>query len=84
VQDQDLTARFDGQSDEATLVACAMQSLSAEHREVLTLKYIIGMSSAEIGKMLGKRSDAIDSLLQRAREAFARTWETLSSDVVTL
>jgi len=59
-----------------------MQRLSPEHREVLALKYVVGLSCAEIGKMLGKRTDAVDSLMQRARDSFARNWALLASDEV--
>jgi len=32
--------------------------------------------------VLGKKPEAIDSLLQRARDAFGREWTRLSSDEV--
>lgn len=82
VREADAATRFDAAADEAAVVACTMSGLSAEHREALALKYVIGLSSAEIGQMLGKRPDAVDSLLQRAREAFAREWDRLTSDEV--
>jgi RNA polymerase sigma-70 factor, ECF subfamily len=82
IRETDLTGRFDHQADEATFVTCVMQNLTLEHREVLVLKYVVGMSSAEIGKVMSKKPEAVDSLLQRAREAFGRHWEDLSSDEV--
>lgn len=82
IQEFDGAVRFDDQSDVASMVAAAMESIAAEHREVLTLKYVVGLTSAEIGSMLGIRSDAVDSRLQRARDAFARIYS--SSDEVTL
>ncbi|OJU61841.1 MAG: hypothetical protein BGO01_13070 [Armatimonadetes bacterium 55-13] len=82
VREADATFRFDREIDEATVVAQTLNTLSADHREVLTLKYVIGLSSQEIGTLLGKRPDAIDSLLQRARDAFSHSWQGLTSDEV--
>jgi len=82
IQEFDGAVRFDDQSDVASMVSAAMETIAPEHREVLTLKYVVGLTSAEIGKMLGIRSDAVDSRLQRARDAFARSYS--SSDEVTL
>jgi RNA polymerase sigma-70 factor (ECF subfamily) len=81
-READLAVRFDGQADESALVASAMAQLSADHREVLALKYVAGMTSAEIGRIVGKRAEAIDSMLQRAREAFSQAWQSLASDEV--
>ncbi len=82
IRETDLKGRFDHQADEAAFVTCVMQHLNPEHREVLVLKYVVGMSSAEIGKVLEKRPDAIDSQVQRAREAFERHWSQLSGEEV--
>ncbi|HVT10846.1 MAG TPA: sigma-70 family RNA polymerase sigma factor [Fimbriimonadaceae bacterium] len=82
VREEDASARFDGASDHAAMVARAMSDLSEEHREALALKYIAGLTSAEIGRIVGKRPDAVDSLLQRARNAFAQAWTRLTSDEV--
>ena len=80
VRDTDSSTRFDDRSDETTMVATVLAELSEEHREALTLKYIAGLSSAEIGRVTGKRSDAVDSMLQRARDAFAQAWTRLTND----
>jgi len=82
VHEGDRPVRFDDASDDATMVAIAMGKMSAEHREVLALKYVVGLSSAEIGDLLKKRPDAIDSQLQRARAAFTQEWNLLTSDEV--
>jgi RNA polymerase sigma-70 factor (ECF subfamily) len=63
--------RFDAQSNLAADVSRTMIQLSDLHREVLTLKYIAGLSSREIASILDKSPEAIDSLLQRARQEFA-------------
>lgn len=80
LRELDTTTRFDPASDDATLVGHTLGQLSDEHREVLTLKYIVGLSSREIGDLLGKNSPAIDSLLQRARDSFAGIWSQLTSE----
>jgi RNA polymerase sigma-70 factor (ECF subfamily) len=82
VRETDAIIRFDIASDEASLVASTLGELTEDHREVLTLKYMVGLSSAEIGKITGKKPEAIDSMLQRARDAFAQSWNRISSDEV--
>lgn len=84
LKELDATIRFDPAVDEAALVSQAMAQLSDDHREVLTLKYIVGLSSREIGDLLGKQSSAIDSLLQRARDTFAAAWNEITSEEATL
>ncbi|MGC4045181.1 MAG: sigma-70 family RNA polymerase sigma factor [Armatimonas sp.] len=46
-----------------------LETLRPEWREVLLLKYVEGLSLAEIGRVVGKSDKAISSLLQRARAA---------------
>lgn len=82
IRETDLEGRFDHQADEAAFVASVMINLTMEHREALVLKYVVGLSSAEIGKVMARKPEAVDSLLQRAREAFGRHWEELSSEEV--
>ena len=82
LQEADIAIRFDRDSDEATLVNAVMQTLTDDHREVLTLKYYAGLSSAEIGAMLSKNPEAVDSMLQRARSAFEQSWRQVTGDEV--
>lgn len=84
LRDCDRTVSFDAASDDASLVGQVLSELSPDHREVLTLKYVIGLSSAEIGKLTDKKADAVDSMLQRARAAFEKNWIQLSSEEVKL
>jgi RNA polymerase sigma-70 factor, ECF subfamily len=44
-----------------------LAQLPTDQREALLLKYVDGLSLQEIGIVLGKRPEAISSLLQRAR-----------------
>jgi len=82
VREGDAVGRFDQAADEAAMVAVVLSALSDDHREVLALKYVTGLTAAEIGKAMGRRADAIDSLLQRARDAFAREWRRIAGDEV--
>lgn len=52
-------------------VAAVLRSISDDHREVLVLKYVVEMSAEEIATLTGRTPAAVNSLLQRAREAFA-------------
>ncbi len=80
--DVDPSHRFDSQSDHAAMVESVLGRLSEDHREVLNLKYIVGLSCAEIGSLLGRKSVAIDSLLQRARAAFGAEWTRVTTEEV--
>jgi RNA polymerase sigma-70 factor (ECF subfamily) len=50
----------------------ALAGLSVEHRLVLVLKYLDDLSVVEIAAVLGKSSQAVESLLARARRALGR------------
>lgn len=84
ITEQGATTRFDSAADEAALVGQTLARLSDEHREAITLKYVVGLSSREIGAIMDRQSSAIDSLLQRARDAFAAEWTRLTSEEVPL
>ena len=59
-----------GMPTEAHLAAReALAGLPAHHREVLTLKYVNGLSTEEIGKVTRRSTAATNSLLQRGRES---------------
>lgn len=84
IQEPDLVGRFDESSDQSTLVGAVMAKLTGDQREALTMKYVVGLSSAEVGAALGRNAEAVDSLLQRGRAAFAREWNALTSEEVIL
>jgi RNA polymerase sigma factor (sigma-70 family) len=58
----------------------ALDSVSESHRDCLILKYVNGRTSDEIGKLMDISGSAVDSLLQRARKAFANQWEIMHGD----
>ena len=80
----DQSIRFDHQTDQISMVRDVLQGLSDDHREVLVLKYYFGMTSAEIGTVMERSSEAVDSLLQRARASFESDWVALNADPVKL
>jgi RNA polymerase sigma factor (sigma-70 family) len=57
-----------------------LDTVSESHRECLILKYVAGLTSAEIGELMELNSEAVDSLLQRARKAFATEWEVMHGE----
>lgn len=82
--ESDVSYGFAEASDSAATVAKALAQLSEEHREVLVLKYINGLSSREIGHLSNRGEDAVNSQLQRARDAFSQQWNVLTTDEVKL
>ena len=60
------------------LVGATLSSLPPEYAEALVQKYVEGRSVSEIAKDRGKGDKAIESLLTRARTAFARVFELLA------
>ena len=49
----------------------AMEQLSDDHREVLTLARMVGLSRSEIGEVMGKSEGAVRTLLFRAQAKLA-------------
>lgn len=60
------------------LVGAALSSLPPNYREILIAKYIDDMQVNEIANRKGQGFKATESLLQRARVAFARVFELLA------
>jgi RNA polymerase sigma-70 factor (ECF subfamily) len=56
--------------DEAiSALAACIGELSAAHRQIIELRFLTGMSVAEIAQRLGKSEDAVVALTQRALKA---------------
>lgn len=60
--------------EQALRVAEALASLPGHYESVLRLKYLEGLSVAEIAQRRGESARASESLLTRAREAFRSAW----------
>jgi RNA polymerase sigma-70 factor (ECF subfamily) len=52
--------------EEVERIERAFEALSEEHREVITLAKIVGLSRAEIGQQMGRSEGAVKMLLSRA------------------
>ncbi|MBS1702640.1 MAG: RNA polymerase sigma factor [Armatimonadetes bacterium] len=66
--------------DQSIDVHRALERLTDNHREALILKYVNGFSSAEIGSVMSLTSEAVDSLLQRARKSFVSEWNDMHGE----
>ncbi len=64
-----------GASGEEHDVRRALDTLSAEHREVLLLKYVEEMTVAEIARALALSEHAVESRLARARRSLSKALE---------
>lgn len=60
------------------LVGATLSSLPPEYKRTLVEKYVEGRSLAEIAARAGKGEKATESMLTRARVAFARVFELLA------
>jgi len=54
----------------------ALQQLTEDQRQVLTLRFIEGLSTEEVANVLGKRQGAIRALQMRGLQALAEIIET--------
>lgn len=61
--------------EDARAVRRALARLSPERQHLILLKYAVGLSNAEIGRVLGKSEGAIKSLLRRTLAALRRELE---------
>ncbi len=52
--------------EEIERIEAAFEGLSEEHREVITLAKVVGLSRAEIGAQMGRSEGAVKMLLSRA------------------
>jgi RNA polymerase sigma-70 factor (ECF subfamily) len=58
--------------EDARAVRRALARLSADRQHLILLKYVVGLSNAEIGGVLGKTEGAIKSMLRRTLGALRR------------
>lgn len=62
------------------LARTVLADLRPQHRAVLTLKYLDGLSVAEVAALVGRSVHATEGLLQRARAALRRAYEEAVAD----
>lgn len=62
------------------LVGATLSSLPPDYAQALVQKYVEGRSVAQIAASRGKGEKAIESVLTRARTAFARVFELLAKN----
>jgi RNA polymerase sigma-70 factor (ECF subfamily) len=55
-------------------------SLPEEHREVLCLRFMLGLSAQEVGEIMDRTPAAIDSLVQRAKAAFRAASDDITEE----
>jgi RNA polymerase sigma-70 factor, ECF subfamily len=66
--------------DEPTAVAL-LRNLSSDHRTVLTLRYLDGLSVIEIAEVIDRTVHATESLLQRAKKSYRAEIESRGDHV---
>lgn len=76
---QDAAAAGDKQLDDADLVHRALECLSADHREVLVLRFLEQLSLEEIGEVLGCPPGTVKSRLHYAKQEMRRVVEELEN-----
>lgn len=63
--------------EQSIIIWQVLHSLNHEYRQVLEEKYLSGFSTREIAFRLGRTEKAVESILVRARSAFAREYRRL-------
>ncbi len=74
VTEPDLAAEVDSKVErqlQAEEIRLALRQLTEDQRQVLTLRFIEGLSTGEVAKILGKRQGAIRALQMRGLQALA-------------
>ena len=69
--DEDPTAALDFALDSERL-ARALEHLTEEQANVILLKFVQGMSNAEVGRIIGKKEGSVKSLQHRALRSLKR------------
>lgn len=69
--------------DDALTVRAALADLPARQREVVLLRFFLGLSSAEAGAVLGMSPGAVRVLTHRAVEALRGVLDLTPEDVIT-
>jgi RNA polymerase sigma-70 factor (ECF subfamily) len=78
VESEDLPEWILEERETRELVGATLSSLSPDYRRALEQKYVDGASVREMALASGKSEKAMESLLNRARTAFARVFELIA------
>ena len=78
VESEDLPDWILEQRETRELVGATLSSLSPDYRRALTEKYVDGASVRDMALASGRSEKAMESLLNRARTAFARVFELVA------
>ena len=78
LDDQELPAEVLARDETRELVSMTLANLPDQYREVLDAKYLQEQSLETIAAARGSSTEAIKSLLRRARVAFKQTFQTLA------
>lgn len=70
--DDELPDEFVAREETAAVVRVVLGRLATSYREVLTMRFLDGLSNADVAAALGKKESTIRVLLHRASNAFAR------------
>ena len=65
--------------DDAQLVHQALERVSPQHREILTLRFLESMSLEEIAHVLGRRIGTVKSRMHYAKQSFRQAVEELDN-----
>lgn len=66
--------------EDAEQITAALERMSAEHREVLLLRFIEGMSAEQIGQVIGRPAGTVRSRLHYAKRCLRREIERRCED----
>ena len=61
---------------ERSILLAALSKLKAEHRDVITMRFIEGYAAAEVAQLLGKTEGAIRTLQHRALERLRKEFDS--------
>jgi RNA polymerase sigma-70 factor (ECF subfamily) len=61
----------DGSDGSDEVLLAALDTLAPEHRAVLVLRFVEGLSARQVGAILGRSASAVDSLAARAKQRVA-------------
>ena len=74
VEEQDPEELALGRLESARLWQC-MDELTAEHKQVLLLRVVAGLSAREVGEVMGRTEEAVRSLQFRALATLRQLWK---------